>query len=62
LPYPDISNVNDEAHGGKYELGTNKEDDGSAVVSFFTKYNLKLLSKKYDSYREPEIWLTLIKN
>ncbi len=61
LPYPDLTRDNDEAHGGKYELHTNIEDNGESVVKFFEKFGFVLLDKKFDSFREPEIWLTFKK-
>lgn len=61
LPYPDTNILNDKAHGGKYELGTNVTDNGMSVVRFFTEMGFDLIKKEYDSFREPEIWLTLRK-
>ena len=57
LPYPDQNIHNDEAHGGKYELGTNILDNGETVINFFLERGLSLIEKKFDSFREPEIWL-----
>lgn len=57
LPYPDNSHPNDKAHGAKYELGTNHDDNGKAVTGYFEKLGFTLISKKYDHFREPEIWL-----
>lgn len=61
LPYPDINRENDEAHGGKYELHTNVDDDGKSVIAVFESQGFILLDKKFDTFREPEIWLTLKK-
>lgn len=61
LPYPDITRDNEEAHGGKYELGTNIEDKGETVIKYFNKYGFSLVEKKFDDFREPEIWLTFKK-
>jgi SAM-dependent methyltransferase len=58
LPYPDPTTVNDQAHGAKYELGTNLDDDGRTVVAYFERCGLRTLAKTYDQFREPEIWLT----
>jgi len=55
LPYPDYGD--NKAHGGKFTLGTDSDDDGKKVVDFFSGF--KLIKKKYDSFREPEIWLEL---
>ncbi len=57
LPYPDMGDWNDEAHGAKYELGTNIKDDGASVVRYFESAGFKLVSGNFDSFREPEIWL-----
>jgi len=62
LPYPDLTHINDEAHGGKYELNTNKDDNGISVINFFIEHSFKLLDKKFDDFREPEIWLTFSKD
>lgn len=59
LPYPDSGT--EEAHGGKFELGTNIEDNGKTVAAYFSKHRFNLISKCFDSYREPEIWLTFKK-
>ncbi|MGK9477943.1 class I SAM-dependent methyltransferase [Melioribacter sp. OK-6-Me] len=61
LPYPDLSKENDEAHGGKYELQTNINDNGESVVKFFENIGFTFIDKKFDSFREPEIWLTFKK-
>jgi ubiquinone/menaquinone biosynthesis C-methylase UbiE len=61
LPYPDTIRDNEEAHGGKYELGTYIEDKGETVTKFFNKYGFILVQKKFDDFREPEIWLTFKK-
>lgn len=55
LPYPDKGP--DSAHGGKYELGTSIEDDGEKVTNFFLDRGFELISKRFDDFREPEIWL-----
>ena len=57
LPYPDTGTENDPAHGAEYELGTNVADGGMKVVSFFARHPLRLTSKEFDDFREPEIWL-----
>ncbi len=61
LPYPDVHFPNDEAHGAKYELGTNVEDNGKSVIAFFLNSGFELITCQFDSYREPEIWLSLKK-
>lgn len=62
LPYPDVTEANDPAHGAKYELGTNLADDGRRVVSFFQRHGVTLEAKGYDDFREPEIWLTFTRS
>jgi hypothetical protein len=61
LPYPDRITENDSAHGAKYELGTNLDDDGQRVVAFFQQCGVVLDHKEYDAFREPEVWLTFTK-
>ena len=62
LPYPDLSETNIKAHVAKFELGTNKVDEGKSVADYFQARGFRLLKKEFDNYREPEIWLTLSKN
>jgi SAM-dependent methyltransferase len=62
LPYPDVTTENDPAHGAKYELGTNLTDDGQHVVAFFQRHGVRLETKRYDTFREPEIWLTFVRS
>jgi len=57
LPYPDLGSWNDEAHGAKYELGTNVEDNGATVIRYFEKCGFTYLTSTFDDFREPEIWL-----
>jgi len=57
LPYPDLNN--DEAHLGKFQLGTKVEDNGKTVCEFFEGRGFTILSKEFDSFREPEIWLKI---
>ena len=58
LPYPDTGDWNDEAHGAKYELGTNLVDHGQAVMNYFEAHGFELLTHVFDRFREPEIWLS----
>jgi len=62
LPFPDSDDFNIAAHGAKYEIGTNLNDNGEKTIRFFTTLGLTLVKKKFDTYREPEIWLTFSKN
>ena len=67
LPYPDGDSP---GHLGSVELGTCQApglrhsapyDDGQTVKEFFTKHGFSVLNSKYDSRREPEIWLQMQK-
>ena len=67
LPYPDGGSP---GHGGSLELGTCQAkgmahsipyDEGAAVTEFFTSRGFDLLEKRFDDFREPEIWLLLRK-
>lgn len=57
LPYPDYQYFNLMAHGAKFELGLNINDKGKTLISFITNLGFSLLSKEFNNYREPEIWL-----
>jgi len=61
LPYPDTSPRNELAHPGKYELGTDRRDGGASVTRFFEERGFQTLSRRLDTWREPEIWLSLEK-
>jgi beta-1,4-mannosyl-glycoprotein beta-1,4-N-acetylglucosaminyltransferase len=55
LPYPDVGN--EEAHGGKYALGSDVVDGGGTVLDFFRRMGFEILDYKLDDQREPEIWI-----
>jgi SAM-dependent methyltransferase len=55
LPYPDVGPI--EAHCAKKILGTDKNDDGKAVIDYISNFGFKLKKKQFDSFRETEIWL-----
>ena len=61
LPYPDRHLFNLEAHVAKATLGTNIDDGGRSVKRFFRSCGLRVLECRFDYYREPEIWLKLVK-
>jgi hypothetical protein len=45
-------------HCGSIPLGLTVDDLGITLVSIIEKKcDLKLISKKFDNFREPEIWL-----
>ena len=54
VPFPDAGP--DDAHVGKYMLGTDK-GDFNQVKSVFADAGFTLKDFKLDAYREPEIWL-----
>jgi ubiquinone/menaquinone biosynthesis C-methylase UbiE len=62
LPYPDLKNINSEAHGAKFEIGTTCQDEGQSIINFFSDRKFILQSKQMDSFREPEIWLEFTKD
>lgn len=57
LPYPDRHAFNVKAHVAKWKLGTTKDDDAKSLEHFFKRNGFSLVGKKYDYYREPEVWL-----
>jgi len=59
LPYPD--NGPDLAHFGKYELGTDIDDNGERVINYFVTAGFEILDCTFDSFREEEIWLKMRK-
>lgn len=61
LPYPDVGHWDDEAHGAKYQLGTHLEDGGVTVKRFFELNGFSIQDVRYDSFRQPEIWLVCSK-
>lgn len=62
LPFPDLGEKNDKAHGAKYELGTHIAGNEKKVIEYFTEKGFNLVSYNFDDYREPEIWLVFQKN
>ncbi len=61
LPYPDPGHRNELAHVGKYELGTHLDDEGRTLSEFFERRGFRVVSHRFDSERESEIWLDLQK-
>lgn len=55
LPYPDIEPA--AAHCSSTEIGLSIDDDGSTLIQWFESNGLEFIHKKFDNYREPEIWL-----
>ena len=58
LPFPDMGP--DDAHGGKYELQTHR-NDVNAVAGVFNSMGFSTVNVKTDSFREAEIWITMSK-
>lgn len=59
LPYPDTGPL--DAHCAKELLGTSHDDGGMKITAFVENHGFRIYSMKYDSFREPEIWLQFIK-
>ena len=59
LPFPDTGTL--EAHVAKEILGTVEDDGGAKVVAYIESMGFELINKQFDSFREPEIWLTFKK-
>ena len=58
LPYPDVADYAVEAHVGRDILGTSDPVDGTIkLVEFLNAHNFSVSSIRYDSFREPEIWI-----
>jgi ubiquinone/menaquinone biosynthesis C-methylase UbiE len=62
LPYPDPGDWNITIHIGKEILGTHAPNNEEAIIAFFTNHGLSLIEHTLDSFREPEIWLCLLKD
>jgi ubiquinone/menaquinone biosynthesis C-methylase UbiE len=61
LPFPDNADYAVEAHIGRDILGTSDPDNGPMVAKFIGSHGFNILTVKYDSYREPEIWISATK-
>lgn len=60
LPYPDTGPT--DAHCGSDSLGTRPPDDkAERLVKWMTAQGLQVQSIRFDSYREPEVWLTAVR-
>lgn len=59
LPYPDYGDP--QAHGGKYYLKTEHNDNGFALCEVLYLHEFVVVLHRLDNTREPEIWLTCIK-
>jgi ubiquinone/menaquinone biosynthesis C-methylase UbiE len=64
LPYPDSGD--DEAHLGKFKLKTVVTDrtrnQAEDLCDYLLQNNFEVISKEFDHYRQPEVWLRLKKN
>lgn len=57
LPYPDTGPK--EAHCAKHILGSDLDDNAQALTAVLESMGFKVLEKRYDDFREPEVWLRL---
>jgi SAM-dependent methyltransferase len=55
LPYPDLDPA--PAHCSSKEIGLSVDDNAITLVRWFESKGLRLLSRKFDKFREPEVWL-----
>lgn len=63
LPFPDNSDYSTEAHVGRDMLGTSDPTDGPIkLAKFINDHGFSISTIKYDSYREPEVWVFCKKN
>ena len=60
LPYPDLTPA--PAHTASVEIGSNIDDGGKTLIQWFEDQGLELIVKKFDTFREKEIWLKFRKN
>ena len=60
LPYPDLTPAN--AHYASEKIGLNIDDGGKTLIQWFEDQGLELIVKKFDTFREKEIWLKFRKN
>lgn len=60
LPYPDTGH--DIGHLGKFELKTTQaKDKAEGLCEFLTSNGFEIISKEFDDFRQPEVWLILKK-
>ena len=59
LPFPDPGHWNDHMHVGKRILGLDRLFGERNVIRFFTDRGFTLLSYDFDTFREPEIQISL---
>ncbi len=61
LPFPDPGHWNDHMHVGKQVLGLDRVFGERNVIRFFTDRGFTLLGYDFDTFREPEIQISLSK-
>jgi len=59
LPYPDLEPA--PAHCAVKKIGTNVDDNADTVINWFKRGGLKNKILKFDSFREPEVWMEFSK-
>lgn len=57
LPYPDVGEL--EKHCAKQIMGSDLNDDGATLATYFKANGFRVVKKAYDSFREVEIWMVL---
>lgn len=55
MPYPDTGYP--EAHCASEEIGLYVDDSGDTLVKWFYKHGISCYKRKFDNFREKEIWL-----
>lgn len=55
LPYVDTGDT--QAHCSSEYIGLRKDDEGERLIKWFEDRGLILMSKRFDNFREKEIWL-----
>lgn len=61
LPYPDPGHWNDHIHVGKRILGLDRVFGERNVIRFFVERGFNLIGYDFDTFREPEIQISLSK-
>lgn len=59
LPYPDTGP--ETGHPASERLGLHEHDEGETVIAYFEDRGLVLRDARFDDYREPEIWLDMVR-
>lgn len=59
LPYPDLDPA--PAHCSSSQIGLDMDDEGNSVMDWFEYHGLGIAKLLFDDFREPEIWLEVVK-